>query len=585
MYTKESLERLKQKIDLVELLSSYLDLKKAGASYKALCPFHDENSPSFMLGQSDTHYHCFGCGAHGDAIQFLMTYLNVSFQDAVEQLAQRFQVPLDIEDAKHPRQDLAPIKEALQVANQFFHYMLLYSRTGHGARRYLYERGLNPDFIKQFTLGFAPEQGDLFRKVMHEHRIKNETLQQAGLINKAGRDFFQGRITFPICNAFGQIIGFSARKIAEETFGGKYINTSETPLFKKSSVLFGLHYSRRRIAKQQCAILVEGQIDCLRLIEAGLNMTVAALGTAFGKGHAEQIQKLGVKRVYLLFDADKAGEAASSKVGDIFQHLGVDVLVARLPKGQDPDIILKNSGMDQLVSYLESAQDYLTFQVAHLGSELDLLSPAAKSSLVNQLKKQVEAWSDPLMVHESLKKVAQLTDVPEEMVRTQEQVRYTPAKLEKKRKEGSFHRVLEMDLLRWLILKGGELPSLVKTANHYLTQDHFFNATCKEIFVSYLEQVSKTEEFDFLSLMIDSQNEKTQDFIDQIMQKRVNQQKAEDLFLETVQKLCDRKWMYDSEQIKQKIHDHGRPQDEVLELAKEFDLHKKNRLEVVMQSE
>jgi DNA primase len=269
MFTKESLELLRQRIDLPEVLSGHLDLQRSGSSYKALCPFHEEKTPSFMVQRGDSHYHCFGCGAHGDAIAFLMTHVKMGFAEAVESLAERFQVTL--EKSEEPQGEKGPskakLKQALELASNLYHYLLLYSVEGQVALRYLYQRGLDLDFIRQFQVGFAVRQGDLLMRYLRIHAIDERLQEQAGLISVAQsgrmRDFFSDRITFPIRDALGAVIGFSARKFKEETFGGKYINTPETPLFKKSRVLFGLSYCRSRIAKEAKAIIVEGQIDCL----------------------------------------------------------------------------------------------------------------------------------------------------------------------------------------------------------------------------------------------------------------------------------------------------------------------------------
>src|SRR5581483_4197855 len=321
MFTKESLEQLRQRIDLADVLSTHLSLQRSGSSYKALCPFHEEKTPSFIIQKGGSHYHCFGCGAHGDAIAFLMTHVKMGFSEAVESLAERFQVTL--EKNEEPLGEKGPskahLKQALDLASQLYHYLLLHSADGQVALRYLYERGIDLDFIQKFQVGFAPRQGDILMRYLRAHSIDERIQEIAGLISisQSGRvrDFFCERIIFPIRDALGAVIGFSARKFKEETFGGKYINTPETPLFKKSRVLFGLSYCRSRIAKETKAIIVEGQVDCLRLIHAGFNYTVAGQGTAFGEEHVRELLHLGVKKIYLALDGDSAGQEAAVKIG------------------------------------------------------------------------------------------------------------------------------------------------------------------------------------------------------------------------------------------------------------------------------
>jgi len=288
MYTKESLELLRQRIDLVEVLTPHLQLHRAGAAFKALCPFHEEKTPSFIVQRGDSHYHCFGCGAHGDAIAFLMNNVKMSFTEAVEHLAERFGVPLEKMDAseevKGPSKSV--LKEALDRAARLYHFLLLHSEEGQKALEYLYQRGIDLDFIRTFQIGYASNSPDLLKRFLYAQNVSEEVLLETGLIAASSkRDFFCDRITFPIRDPMGAVIGFSARKFKEETYGGKYINTSETPLFKKSQVLFALSYCRQKIAKERKAIIVEGQIDALRLIHSGFNYTVAGQGTAFGEGH------------------------------------------------------------------------------------------------------------------------------------------------------------------------------------------------------------------------------------------------------------------------------------------------------------
>jgi DNA primase len=563
MFTKESLEKLRDRIDLIEVVSGHVELKRAGAAHKALCPFHQEKTPSFMIQKGDIHYHCFGCGAHGDAIQFLMNHLNLSFVEAVESLAERFHVPLERQDQQNDKVDKSSLKEACSLASEFFHACLLHTEEGKEALHYLFKRGITIDFIRRFEVGFASVDGSLMKKVLGKENIGEATLIEAGLLTEDKRAFFRDRITFPIRTATGGVIGFSARKYKEETFGGKYINTSETAIFKKSRILFGLNYSRRRIVKERRAVIVEGQIDCLKMIESGLNLTVAALGTAFGESHAEELKKLHVREVYMIFDGDEAGRAATSKVGDLLQKKGMDVYIVDLPKGSDPDVYLANFGMPRMLEEIENAQTYLPYQIAFLGREINLDSPAGKAELVKTLKKQIEQWEDPVMVHESLRKLASLIHVPEEMIGVKQ---LSGASFVKN--QGTLianpidtQRVLELDLLRWLILMGEQF---LPTARAYLSEKHFFTAACRLLFQNILS-AGKT---DLLTLAADIQDSS---LVDEILQKKINRERAEPLFLETVQKLLDREWMQMRESVRMQILNGNQSEEKILELTKEFE--------------
>lgn len=580
LFSKDSLETLRQKIDLVDVLSAHMELKRAGAAYKGLCPFHDEKSPSFMIQKGDTHYHCFGCGAHGDAIHFMMAHLKMNFSDAVENLAERFHVHLEkIEDNKEASSgpSKAFLKEALEQASRFYQFQLLHTPEGHEVLQYLYKRGLDLDFITQFQIGLAPKIPGYFRKYMHARFIKDETMSAAGLITETKdgwwRDFFSERITFPIRDAAGAVIGFSARKYKEETYGGKYVNTSETPLFKKSRVLFGLNYCRRRIAKERKAIIVEGQIDALRLIQEGFNFTVAGQGTAFGIGHAKELLNLGVTGIYLALDGDPAGQEATAKIGDIFQSEGVEVHVVQLPTGLDPDAFLRENGPEAFKELLEKSIGYLDFLVKHHSRGVDVRSPAVKHQLIETISKQIRSWDQPVMVHESLRKLAHLTQVSENSIMLEQS--YSPNLYVKKSASIGLqtidpHRILELDFLRWLFLSQEKREQLFSLARKNIQPEELQVDICRKLYVALVVAFDKNEPTDAISLILKIDDIEGQTMISELLEKKINKEKSESQFIETLQKILNRNWMQKCEEIKMTIQSGQCNDDEVLELVKSY---------------
>ncbi len=584
IFTQESLESVRQKIDLVEVLSSYLDLKKAGASYKALCPFHDEKSPSFMVQKGDSHYHCFGCGAHGDAIAFLMSHQKMTFVDAVETLAQRFQINLDYaENQNSGGANKNDLKTALNYASEFYHFMLLHTDEGQQALAYLLSRGLDLPFILQFQIGLAPKKGGLLRKVMHAKFVKDQTLADAGLIqpgNDGGwRDFFYDRITFPIQDPSGAVIGFSARKYKEETSGGKYVNTPETPLFKKSKVLFGLNYSRKRIAKERTAIIVEGQIDALRLIQSGFNFTVAGQGTAFGEGHAKELIRLGVQLVYLALDPDTAGQEAASKIGDFFLREGVEVKVAELPKGCDPDAFLKEKGPEAFRELLVNAQDFLNFLVRHESQKINTQTPTGKNELLRVLSQKIQSWNQPVIIHESLKKLALLLNIPENLLGMESF--HSPNTYIKKAamltlQDINADQILETDFLRWLYVCAKSKPEFTSWAQANISADALVDPICRQFYQTLLEQFLKGLSTDLAALANQMTSEDSHAWFKLFFSKKINADKAEEQFMASMQKILDRNWMQKREQIKVKIQSGTCSDDEALELVRQFEDIKKH---------
>jgi DNA primase len=583
MYSKQSLETLRQRIDLIDVLSPYVDFKRAGAAYKALCPFHDEKSPSFMIQKGDTHYHCFGCGAHGDAIQFLMNHQKMSFSDAIESLAQRFQVHLEVVNEKEQGPDKQTIKRALDIACHFYEFILLNTPEGQRALQYLYSRGIDLAFIHQFRLGWAPKTPDLFRKVMHAQGIQDQTLIDAGLMSLTSdgrkREFFNERITIPIHSPAGSVIGFSARKIHEETFGGKYINTSETVLFKKSRVLFGLNHSRKRIAKERKAIIVEGQLDALRLIQAGFNITVAGQGTAFGDGHLQELLALGVQQVYLALDADAAGREAALKIGNAFQREGVEVIVVQIPQGKDPDLFIREKGPEAFQKLLKGGIDYLTFLVTQRSKDVDMQSPAHKNACIQAIAKQVREWNSAVMVHESLRKLAQLTAIPEKLVGVGEN--YLPKHMYIKPNDNAgIHainpdRILETDLLRWLLISGDHQKHYFSLIENHLVEDDLYCPLSRLIFRHVYTTLRAGQSVDLLTLTLEV-SEEGQRLLADLSDKRVNRDRGEQHLSETIQALLNRNWLRRKEAIKLKIDSGQFSEEETLELVKQYDALNRN---------
>lgn len=589
IFSKESLDTLRQRIDLIEVMSSHVEFKKSGAAYKALCPFHDEKTPSFMIQKGDSHYHCFGCGAHGDAIQFLMSYQKMNFIEAVESLAERFHVHLEKSD-DHERKGPAKglLKEALNFAALFYHHALLHTDEGHEALQYLYKRGLDLDFIRHFSVGLAAKGQGPFRKAMQAKGIRDDVLFEAGLLSEGKdgqlRSFFHDRITFPIHNASGDVIGFSARKYKEDTFGGKYVNTPETPLFKKSRVLFGLNYSRRRIAKERKAIVVEGQIDALRLIQTGFDITVAGQGTAFGEGHVKELIALGINQVFLALDADNAGQEATQKIGNLFQKDGVEVKVVQMPPGADPDSFLMEKGPEGFLGVLEGSIDYLTFLVRHLSRHLNMESPAGKNELVQQVSKQIRTWEHPLMVHESLRKLAHMTKVPEDMIGVGQDA-IPNLHIRKSASIGAQtvdpDRILEADLLRWLLLLGGARPDFIELAKKNMKAHDFRVPICRNLYEIYMDCKEKGTPTDTLTLMSLLDSADSQQFMEELHQKKVNKERADKQLLETLQRMLDRDWMQKREELRMKLASGLCSDEEATALAKQFDELKRNQPKVM----
>ncbi|EPP34893.1 DNA primase [Chlamydia ibidis] len=570
MYTEESLDLLRHSIDIVDVLSEHLHLKRGGATYKACCPFHMEKTPSFIVNPTGGYYHCFGCGAHGDAISFLMHHLGFSFIEAVLSLSKRFHVNLVLQEVDKRSSSSSDIKRDLRNINaeaeNFFRYCLYHLHAGREALYYLYRRGFSPDTIDRFHLGYAPEHS-LFVQAMQEKGFSEENLRRAGFFGN--RWFlFAKRITFPIHDGLGHTIGFSSRKFLPTAHGSKYVNTPETPLFKKSRVLFGLNFSRRRITKEKRAILVEGQADCLQMIDYGFNCTVSAQGTAFTEEHVRELTRLGVSKIYLLFDSDEAGTKAALKVGDMCQSDGIAVMVCRLPKGHDPDSFLIANGSIALSDLLDQSDTYLSFLVAEEVRRYPNLTPVEKALIVKRIVGRVDKWKNPIVVYEHLKQLASLMMIPENMVfalvDSQRNINTSDARIAKS-KEVTYAAdpdlVIETDVLRCMLFSKVIGESILFTAREYFTDKDFKYAECKELFI----QMIKYHKEKGVLIPFDTALAHIRDsvIISLLTDRRINTEKLDSIFLQAAQKLVDRRWREECHSI---IHrSHGADQLAVLE--------------------
>jgi DNA primase len=335
----ESVEAVKAAANIVELIESRVRLRKVGGRFTGLCPFHQEKTPSFSVSPDRGTYHCFGCGAGGDAITFVRETEGLDFVGAIESLAERFRVPLEYEDAS-PEADAKRLRRQrlfslLDQAASFYERVLWETPAGEPVRAYLESRRLGEEVCREFRLGLSPAGGKLARKA-REKGFTREELAAAGLLSRRGGDYFERRLMFPLTDARGRVVGFQARKLHEDDpLRGKYVNSPESDLFRKSNVLYGLHLARPAISKEDRALVVEGNPDVIALRQEGLLPVIASMGTALTEGQLKELGRL-TRRVFLCFDSDAAGEEATLRGMELAIKQAFDVRVVTLPTGTDP---------------------------------------------------------------------------------------------------------------------------------------------------------------------------------------------------------------------------------------------------------
>ncbi len=390
--SEESIERVAAANDIVEVIGGYFPLKRAGTSWRALCPFHREKTPSFHVSPQKQAYYCFGCGAGGSVFKFVMEYERVDFATAVRRLAQKAGVTL-IEESSAPgdeqRRHLRDrVLDLHRTAAQWFQHNLLRSAPGRGARDYLKSREITAEIARKWQLGYAPDERDALLKHARQSGFREDELRASGLFaggeNGPLRDRFRQRLMFPICNDYGEVIAFSGRVLPPSEDPAKYVNSPETPVFSKGRALFGLHQARRPLADAGTAIVCEGQLDLIRIAESGLRNVVAPQGTAFTPAQARLLKRYADTAV-LCFDSDRAGRTAIERSLPILLAAGFGVRVAALPSGEDPDSLIRREGAEAFRKLVEQAPDYFDFALDEAAASGSLDNASAKAALARKL--------------------------------------------------------------------------------------------------------------------------------------------------------------------------------------------------------
>jgi DNA primase len=402
-----AVEEVKAAADIVAVVSARTQLRKTGARYMGRCPFHEERTPSFSVNPVDKFYYCFGCGAKGDLITFVRETEQLDFAGAVEWLADRFNVPLEYEETS-PEQDARRrrrerLYELLDAAAAFYERYLWESQAGSVAQDYLAGRGLREEVCREYRLGLALGGTTLARKA-HERGFTRDELAAAGLVNRRGNDYFSGRLLFPLADARGRVLGFQARKLREDDpLRAKYVNSPEGELFRKGDLLYGLDRARAAIAKQERAVVVEGNTDVLALRQVGLAPVVASMGTALTERQLKELGRL-TTRLWLCFDGDAAGEAATLRGMELAAAQGFDVHVVALPPGFDPADLA--DGFEQR---LGSAESYLLYR-----TRIEIERAADRQEGFVRVREVLARFEDSPQRQDAIRYAADKLDLPKE---------------------------------------------------------------------------------------------------------------------------------------------------------------------------
>ncbi len=425
LVSQSTLEQIRAANDIVDIIGAHVPLKRNGANFVCLCPFHKEKSPSFNVNPSRQIFRCFGCGKGGDVFTFVKEYENLDFMDAVRRLAERARIPLEMDNDPAVR-DQRSIKDQLlklhEAITQRWQQCLAGEAAGQVAREYLERRGVHPDAVLEFRVGAAPEAWDDTVNWAKAKGFSPELCETAGLILRRDSggwyDRFRGRLIFPICDEQGRVIAFSGRVLQGDEKQAKYVNSPETPIFSKGRVLFALDKAKRPILDAGKAILAEGQLDTIACHSAGIRNVVAPQGTAFTADQARVLKRY-VDEVVLCFDGDKAGRNAVIRALDPLLAAGLAIRVASIPPPDDPDSWIRAHGAESFQALLNRAQGIFDFYLQGLCSENDTASDRGRLVVLRSMGEAVHKTANAVLIDTYAQRTAQRLGVDVQSVRAE----------------------------------------------------------------------------------------------------------------------------------------------------------------------
>ncbi|HET9374473.1 MAG TPA: DNA primase, partial [Chthoniobacterales bacterium] len=421
----ETIEQVTAALNIVDVIGSYFPLRRAGTEFRALCPFHQEKTPSFYVNPGKQTFYCFGCQRGGSVIQFVQEYEHVDFPEAVRRLATRAGIAIQEAELSPEEEEKQTLRKRLlrlhfEAAN-WFHRNLLRTRAAEAARAYLSQRGLNIETAKRWQIGYAPDSWTAFTEWGQQSGFSREELILSGLVKPKDEnnsrskcyDRFRHRLMFPITNDLGEVIAFSGRQIDPNATGGKYVNSPESTLFSKGSILFGLSQSKRAIARSRQAIVLEGQIDLITSFEAGVENVVAPQGTALTERHAALLKRFA-EEIVLFFDADAAGERAAERALEILYGAGLQVRIGVLPAGEDPDSLIRKGGVETFCGLIADAKDFFDFEIERGLRGDGSQSVARRVALARRVAQFAGLVPDPVVRDTMMMRLAQRLKLPRE---------------------------------------------------------------------------------------------------------------------------------------------------------------------------
>ncbi|MCP4649370.1 MAG: DNA primase [PVC group bacterium] len=487
---EQILEDIQQRLDIVEIVSSYIPLKRAGRNFKACCPFHHEKTGSFIVSPDKQIFHCFGCGVGGDVFSFLMKYERMEFPEAVKMLADKAGIDFVQEKTKDSSQVDSVSKvlyEVNELAALYFQHILVKDSQAGIARKYLSGRGLTPESIKRFRLGFAGAQWDGLVLFLRKKGISDALLVRSGVALKSSQgkvyDRFRNRVMFPIFNHRGKIIGFGGRILeSTDTGGPKYVNSPETEIYKKSKTLYGFNFSKEFVSKQNYCVVVEGYLDFIIPFQAGMKNLVASSGTAFTIDHIRLIKRY-TSNLVIVFDADDAGREAALRSLDPLIEEGMNVRIVNLEPGFDPDSWVRAKGAEGFSRSIDAAKNLFDFKLGLLLDRFKRDVPEEKAQIAHEMLSTIKKVSNAVIRASYIKKLSETINVPEEALLAELQKVKVSVAYERKRDDSYNQGVTNVSSAaeKMLLSLMFENEKFISQGKESISCDEFKDPTIKKI--------------------------------------------------------------------------------------------------------
>ena len=529
--TQEEINHIQSVSSIVDVIGSYVSLEKKGKNYFGLCPFHDDHSPSMSVNEEKKIYTCFVCGKTGNVFNFVQDYENVSFLEAVKIVAERNGIDVNVDLKVNTKYDR--FYDAYDLALKYYQNNIK-TADGKTALEYLHKRGINDDIIKEFDIGFANKSNDTLSKLLINKGYSEKELVDIGLSNKGNTiyDLFRNRIVFPIHDSKGHPVAFSAR-IYEQSDEAKYINTKETQIFKKGEILFNYHRAINEAKKMKKLILVEGQMDAIRVYSEGIKNVCATMGTALTNDHVKLLKKLNVE-IVLCFDNDSAGEKATIAAGDLLDKEKVNISVLRLSGQKDPDEYILANGVDKYKEAIDHAITFFDFKLNVLKKNKDFNKVDDVSKYVNSVIDELNKTNDPVLIDLTINKLSSDYGIDKnvlmnKVIKVEEvkTVSYTPKPKVKKEKN-----IRLLELLLFYMMNDVKYIKVFEKELSYINNEKY-QSVCDEILAFYLKY-NYINIADFISYSIESDD---YDLVLDIIDNNINYDLSDAEYLGIIEKI------------------------------------------------